>query len=161
MQSIISRVSTNKHIFSNQCKLLKFIIRGMLFPTKLTSLINTLELIDSASLENHHNTLRWRHNGCDSVSNHQPHECLLNCLFRRRSKKTSKPRVTGLCVGNSPGTGEFPAQMASNAENVSIWWRHHERRNSGNHKWPKTFFGRCISVLRKGQQLFGPWFEGN
>ena len=35
-------------------------------------------------------------------------------------------RVTGLCVGNSPGTGEFPAQMASNAENVSIWWRHHE-----------------------------------
>ena len=25
------------------------------------------------------------------------------------------------------GTGEFPAQMASNAENVSIWWRHHAR----------------------------------
>ena len=41
------------------------------------------------------------------------------------SKKTSKLRVTGLCVGNSPVTGEFPAQMASNAENVSIWWRHH------------------------------------
>ena len=37
----------------------------------------------------------------------------------------SKLRVTGLCVGNSPGTGEFPAQMASYAENVSIWWRHH------------------------------------
>ena len=33
--------------------------------------------------------------------------------------------VTGLCVGNSPVTGEFPAQMASNAENVSIWLRHH------------------------------------
>ena len=27
--------------------------------------------------------------------------------------------------GNSPVTGEFPAQRASNAENVSIWWRHH------------------------------------
>ena len=40
-------------------------------------------------------------------------------------KKTSKLRVTGLCVGNLPGTGEFPAQMTSNAENVSIWWRHH------------------------------------
>ena len=40
-------------------------------------------------------------------------------------KKTSKLPVTGLCAGNSPGTGEFPAQMASNAENVSIWWRHH------------------------------------
>ena len=31
-----------------------------------------------------------------------------------------------LCVGNSPGTIEFPAQMASNAENVSIWWHHHD-----------------------------------
>ena len=46
---------------------------------------------------------------------------LLNRLFGCRSKKTSKLRVTGLCAGNSPGTGEFPTQMASNAENVSIW----------------------------------------
>ena len=45
---------------------------------------------------------------------------------RRRSKKTSKLCVIGLCEGNSPGTGEFPAQRASNAENVSILWRHHE-----------------------------------
>ena len=51
------------------------------------------------------NTLRWRHNGHDSVSNHQPHDCLLNRLFRRRSKKTSKLRVTGLCAGNSQGIG--------------------------------------------------------
>ena len=71
-------------------------------------------------------SLRRRYNGRDSVSNHQPHDCLLNRLFRRRSKKTSKLRVTGLCAGNSPGTGEFPAQMASYAENVSIWWRHHD-----------------------------------
>ena len=71
-------------------------------------------------------TLHWRHNDCDGVSTHQLHGCLLNCLFRRRSKKTSKLRVTGLCVGNSPGTGEFPAQMASIAENVSLWWRHHD-----------------------------------
>ena len=71
------------------------------------------------------NSLQWRHNGRDSVPNHQPHDCLHNRLFRRRSKKTSKLRVTGLCAGNSPGTGDFPAQMASYAENVSIWWRHH------------------------------------
>ena len=50
---------------------------------------------------------------------------LLNRLFRRRSKRASKLRVAGLCAGNSPVTDEFPAQMASNAENVSIWWRHH------------------------------------
>ena len=69
--------------------------------------------------------LWWRNHGRDGVSNHKPHHCLLNRLFRRRSKKTSKLRVTGLCAGNWPGTGEFPGQMASNAENVSIWWRHH------------------------------------
>ena len=69
---------------------------------------------------------QWRHNGRDGVSNHQPHNCLLNRLFRRRSKKTSKLCVTGLCAGNSPVPGEFPAQMASNAENVSISWCHHD-----------------------------------
>ena len=57
----------------------------------------------------------------DDVSNHQPHDCLLNRLFRHRSQKTLKIRVIGLCEGNSPATGEFPAQRASNAENVSIW----------------------------------------
>ena len=70
-------------------------------------------------------SLQWCHNGRDGVSNHQPRDYLLNRLLRRRSKKTSKLRVTGLCVGNSPVTGELPAQRASNAENVSIWWRHH------------------------------------
>ena len=39
-------------------------------------------------------TLQWRHNERDGVSNHKPNRCLL----------------------------EFPAQMVSNAENVSIWW---------------------------------------
>ena len=44
----------------------------------------------------------------------------------RRSKKTLKLRVAGLGEGTSPVTAEFPAQRASNAENISIWWRHHE-----------------------------------
>ena len=69
--------------------------------------------------------LQWRHNGCDGVSSHQPHDCLLNCLFKRRSKKTLKLHVTGVCMGNSRGTGDFPAQRTSNVENASIWWRHH------------------------------------
>ena len=45
-------------------------------------------------------TLQWRNNERDGVSNHQPHDCLPN--------------------------GLFPTQMASNAENVSIWWRLHD-----------------------------------
>ena len=69
--------------------------------------------------------LQWRHDERNSVPNHQPHECLLNDLFGRRSKKTWKLCVTGLCAGNSPVPGEFTAQMASIAENVLIWWRHH------------------------------------
>ena len=64
-------------------------------------------------------TLQWRHNGRNGVSNHQPHDCLLKRLFKRRSKEISKLRVTGLCAGNSPVT----------AENVSIRWRHHGARH--------------------------------
>ena len=70
-------------------------------------------------------SLQWRHNERNGVSNHQPHDCLLNRLFSRRSKKTPKLRVTGLCEGNSPVICEFPAQRASNVETFSIWWRHH------------------------------------
>ena len=68
-------------------------------------------------------TLRWRHNWHGSVSNHQHHHCLLNRLVRRRSKKTS--------------TGEFPTQMASNVENVSISWCHH-----GNNTNKKMLYNR-------------------
>ena len=44
-------------------------------------------------------SLQWRHNDHGGVSNHQPCGCLLNRLFIRRWKKTSKLRVTGLCAG--------------------------------------------------------------
>ena len=44
-------------------------------------------------------TLQWRHSERDGVSNHQSHDSLLKCLFRRRSNKTSKLRVTGLLGG--------------------------------------------------------------
>ena len=73
----------------------------------------------------HYMALQWRHNGLDGISNHQPRDYLLGHLIRRRSKKMSKLRGTGLCAGNSPVTGVFPARMASNAEYVSIWWCHH------------------------------------
>ena len=89
----------------------------------------------------------WRHNDHDSVSNHQPHGCLLNRLFRRRSHKTSKLRVTGPLCGEFTGTGEFPAQRASYAENVSIWWRHHDQHQN------KTAYGRpsLLDTLRPRQ----------
>ena len=100
--------------------------------------------------------LQWRHNGRDSVSNHQPHDCLLNRLSIRRSKKTSKLHVTGLCEGNSPGTGEFQAQMVSNAENVSIWWRYHVKVNElwFSRTYNKLFCSTNKYLLRNvGQML--------
>ena len=84
-------------------------------------------------------SLQWRHNGHDSDSNHHPRDCLPNRLFRCRSKKTSNLRVTGFCAGNSPVTGGFPAQIASNAENISIWWRHHIY-NHAKHRRPVWIF---------------------
>ena len=81
------------------------------------------------------------HNEHDGISNHQPHHCLLNSLFGRRSKKTSKLRVTGLCAGNSSVTDEFPAQTASNAEIVSIWWRHYAKTIFSTIRW-----GSLLSV---------------
>ena len=65
-------------------------------------------------------SLLWRHNERDGVLNHQHFDCLLNTLFKCMWKKTSKLRITGLSEGNSPVTGEFSAQKASNAEKVSI-----------------------------------------
>ena len=79
--------------------------------------------------------LLWRHNGRDGVLNHQPQHCLLDRLFscstycvQRFSSKTALYYVVILLwfvVYFNSETDEFPAQMASNAENVSIWWRHH------------------------------------
>ena len=71
----------------------------------------------------------------NGVSNHRRLYCLLNRLFRRISKKTSKLRATGRCEGNPPATGGFPSQRASDAENLMtssyikhfqihyiVWW---------------------------------------
>ena len=68
-------------------------------------------------IQHRKDSLQWRHNERDGVSNHQPHGCLFKRLFKAQiNKKTSKLRVTGLCEGNSPVT----AQRTSTAEIVSI-----------------------------------------
>ena len=78
--------------------------------------------------------LQWRHNGGDGIPKHMCLDYLFNCLFRHRSKKTSKLCVTGLCEV----TG-FPSHRARNTENVSICWRHHAPC------WPDCDFSfKCI-----------------
>ena len=73
--------------------------------------------------------LEWRHNERNGVSNDRRLVRLLNRLLKRRLKIASKLRVTGLCEGKTPVTGEFPAKRVSNARNVFIWWRHHAKLN--------------------------------
>ena len=86
-------------------------------------------------------SLQWRHNERTDVSNHQPRDCLLNRLFKVQIKENIKaPRHWPLW---GEFTGVFPAQRASNVENVSIWWRHHVWRC--NHTFP---LNSCISVIR-------------
>ena len=72
-------------------------------------------------------SLQWRYNECDGVSNHQPHDCLFNSLFRRRPKNTPKLRVTGLCEGNSPVTGDCLRKGPVTRKmlpfnDVIVWW---------------------------------------
>ena len=82
------------------------------------------------------------------------HACILQCCAFHYSDaimSTMASQITSLMIvcstvysrrrsGNSPVTGEFPAQRASNAENVSIWWCHHVlkdiyRETGGSSGW--------------------------
>ena len=55
------------------------------------------------------NALQWRHNERDGAWNHQRFDCMPSRLFRRRSMKTSKLRITGLYEGYPPVTSGSPS----------------------------------------------------
>ena len=95
----------------------------ILYPTVIAIFILIGEFITT---QKWHTTiaLQWRNNEFYGIPNYQPHNCLLSRLFRHRSKKALKLRGTGLCKGNSPVPGEFPAQKASIAETIAMWWHH-------------------------------------
>ena len=131
-KSILQFIELTNHLIWNQCAE-RFVVDITI--VKQTT-VETVGIYDGISLQ-------WRHSGLNSVSKHQPHHYLPSRLLGRRTKKTSKLRVTGLCAGNSPVPGEFPAQMASYAENVSIWWRDHVLRFS----WKSTSNVRDSVIL--------------
>ena len=74
---------------------------------------------------NNVHTLQWRNNGHDGVSNHQPSDCLFNRYSGTDERNIKAPCHWPSC-GEVTGTGEFPEQGTSYAENVSVWWRHHD-----------------------------------
>ena len=122
------------HAFLLRCNLLHLHVCYQLFAYSLDQITNihNYHIAEDRAITHfgvtvrrYRHALQWHHNMHDGFSNHQPHDCFLNRLFRHRSKKIANIRVTGLFAENSPATGEFPAQMTSNAEIVSIWWHHH------------------------------------
>ena len=72
--------------------------------------------------------LQWRHYERDGVSNHQPCDCLLNRLFNVQIKENIKAPRHWPLWGEFTGNRWITHKRASNAENVSIWWRHHDCR---------------------------------
>ena len=96
--------------------------------------------------------LRWRHNERDIVSNHQPRECLLSRLIWRRSKKTSKLCVIGLCAGNSPGPvnstrkGPVTRKMFPFDDVIMLWSNHAFHATS----WHRSTF----RMLTTSQSVF-------
>ena len=81
-------------------------------------------------------TLQWLHNGRDSVSNTSLTIVYSTVYSHTDQRKHQSSASLAFVQGNSPGTGEFPAQMASNMKNVSIWWRHHEYIRLHNTRQP-------------------------
>ena len=116
-------------------KILRSSVTGAEFTWKLNQMASKSDRhqLDPDPTVDVKSPLRWHHNGHDGVSNHQPHEYLLNCLFRRRSKKTSKPRVTGPLCGEFTGNRWIPRtngqwrgkcfHLMTSSCNVKISWQ--------------------------------------
>ena len=97
---------------------------------------------------------------CITIWNHQPHGCLLNRLFRRRSKKTSELRVTGLCVGNSPGPVNSPHKGPVTRKMFPfddvIMGYHRNCAWLGNMQYTRQIFTSFIMLLRFGATMDQP-----
>ena len=81
----------------------------------------------SASDENFSSiSLHWRHNERHGVSNHRHIDCLRNRFVQAHTQgNINTPRHWHLW-GKSTDDRWIPITRASVAENVFIWWRHHD-----------------------------------
>ena len=120
--------------------------------------------------ENIDESLQWRHNERKGVSNHWQHDCLFTPLFRRRSNKSSKKHVTGLCKVNSPipcRKGQwrgkrFPSMTSSRGCN---WFRtpikgcsfHCQSRIECQSQWGRHWFQWIRITLRYKKQPCLSW----
>ena len=140
---VVPDLFTNIYLVESFVRIIEFCVYWQTGSTRVWIVWSVINSPNSSSLTTKMFRLHWRHNDHDGVSNHQPHGCFLNRLFRQIKENTKAPRRWPLC-GEFTGTAEFPAQRASYAENVSIWWRHHEKEEggSGQNGWK----GQCSSI---------------
>ena len=101
---------------------------------------------------------QWRHNKSHGISNYRRLDCLVNRLIRRRLNKHQRSASRAFV------TGEFPAQRASDSENVSIWWRHHDETATYNYchqKFPCQGYIECVHQDLKFAELdtLSPWWR--
>ena len=68
-----------------------------------------------------HISSQWRDNERDGVQNHQRLDCLLNRLFRQRSKKHQSSASPAFVME----IHRWPLTSGKQCGNVSIWWRLH------------------------------------
>ena len=101
-------------------------------------------------------SLQWHHNERDGVSNHQRLDCLLNRLFKRRSKKISRLRVIGLCGGHR----WIPHTKGQWRGNISIWWRHHDLSfdEFENHQFKVILDGRLVTCGEFDMKKKNGWY---
>ena len=151
-----SRRGTMHQLLHTRCPIGIYTVRGVQFISshswqyELTWVWFIIKM--SIYFIDRHNCFQTNCLWCD-VSNHQHLDCLLNRLFRRRSKKTSKLRVTGHHEGNPPVTGGFPSQRASNAENVPFDDVIMIRRFAAPFQYlPDQQMGRFIHALPNSKQ---------
>ena len=80
-------------------------------------------------------TIKVRNNERDGVSNHRRLDGLLDCLFRHRSNKIAKLRVTGLCEGNSavnsPHKEPVTRKMFPFDDVIMLWTLQHGYTSTG------------------------------
>ena len=102
------------------------------------------------------NHLQWRNNACNGVSNHWRLDRLLNhCSGADQRKHQSSASLA--FGGNSPVTGEYPVQMASNTENVSNWLRRHDiADDSHDIHFTVLYCPRLYSYLKSGSFTGSP-----
>ena len=100
--------------------------------------------------------LRWRHNDHAGVSNHQHHGCLLNRLFRRKSKKTAKLRVTNYWINcaNSNANKPITTRVYSILLSRNQWNKSHQISYTTD-----ILIILLMGISRAGKGWKGPSFD--